>query len=670
MEHRYLALALVCAAAPAAAQTDHAGHAGHAEHAPALAPVVVTAPLITEPLTVETDPKAPRQPVPAADGADLLKNIPGFSVVRKGGTSGDPVLRGLGGSRLNILQDGAEVLGGCGNRMDPPTAYLYPQTFDKVTVVKGPQSVLYGGGNLAGAVLFERRTERFEQPGARLFASALAGANGRNDQVLDASAGAEQGFLRLIGTRAEADDYRDGDGNDVHSRYRRWSGTAIAGWTPSDDTRLEFSIERSDAEAAYADRGMDGSAFDREGYGLRFESEDVSPLLRRVEAQAYYQYVDHVMDNFRLRTPTGGYMVSNPDRKTQGGRVLVELALADATSLSVGADYREDKHRVRNGSGMGGQVPELGAREPDLETRRIGLFAQLEREVGSRGTWLAGARFDKVKAEARQRSADFGGAAAGSEDEDDNVGGFIRYEHQLDPSLLLYAGFGHAERSPDFWERNARFDVDPEKSNQVDLGLSHQAGAVRSNLSLFYAHIDDYILIDWQRNGMGAWQKAGARNIDARTWGFEADTVWTLSAHWRITATVAYVRGDNRSDDTALAQIPPLEGRLALDYDDGTWSAGGLLRLVDAQDRVSVDSGSIAGRDLGETGGFGVFSLHGGYRPNLTLKFTAGIDNLFDKTYAEHLSRSGSDSMIVGYEQTTRVNEPGRVWWLQAAATF
>lgn len=666
MGHKYLALALACAAAPAAAHTDHDDHA---DHGPALTPVVITAPLITDPVTVETDPKAPRQPVPAADGADLLKNIPGFSVVRKGGTSGDPVLRGLAGSRLNILQDGAEVLGGCGNRMDPPTAYLYPQTFDKVTVVKGPQSVLYGGGNLAGAVLFERRTERFHEPGTRLSGSALIGANGRNDQMLDATAGAEQGFLRLIGTRAVADDYRDGDGNAVHSEYRRWSGTAIAGWTPSDDIRLELSVERSDGEAAYADRGMDGSAFDRTGYGLRFESENVSPLLQRVEAKAYYQYVDHVMDNFSLRTPTGGYMVSNPDRRTQGARALAELALSETSLLSVGADFRQDRHRIRSASGMGGQAPMLGAREPDLETRQLGVFAQLEQAVGERGTWLAGARVDRVEAEARQRSANFGGAAAGTEEDDDNIGGFIRYEHRLD-ALLLYAGLGHAERSPDYWERNARFDVAPEKSNQLDLGLGYQGVRVKSNLSLFYARIDDYILIDWARDGMGAWQKVGARNVDARTWGFEADAVWTLSARWRVTATLAYVHGDNRSDDKPLAQIPPLEGSLALDYDDGTWSAGALWRVVDSQDRVSVNSGSIAGRDLGETGGFGVLSLHAGYRPNEALTITAGIDNLFDKTYAEHLSRSGSDSLIVGYERTVRVNEPGRVWWLQAAARF
>ena len=53
------------------------------------------------------------------------KNIPGFSVIRKGGTDGDPVFRGMAASRLSILLDGETILGGCGNCMDPPTAYVF-----------------------------------------------------------------------------------------------------------------------------------------------------------------------------------------------------------------------------------------------------------------------------------------------------------------------------------------------------------------------------------------------------------------------------------------------------------------------------------------------------------------------------------------------------------------
>ena len=68
--------------------------------------MVVTGVRTDAPLNVSTNPKAPRQPVPAHDGADYLKTIPGFSVIRKGGADGDPIFRGMAGSRLSMLVDG------------------------------------------------------------------------------------------------------------------------------------------------------------------------------------------------------------------------------------------------------------------------------------------------------------------------------------------------------------------------------------------------------------------------------------------------------------------------------------------------------------------------------------------------------------------------------------
>ena len=49
-------------------------------------------------------------------------------------------------------------------------------------------------------------------------------------------------------------------------------------------------------------------------------------------------------------------------------------------------------------------------------------------------------------------------------------------------------------------------------------------------------------------------------------------------------------------------------------------------------------------------------------------KLAIGVDNLLDKTYAEHISSSGAT--IAGYEQVDRVNEPGRVFWLQSNLYF
>jgi len=619
--------------------------------------VVVTAPRASDPLTVVTDPKAPRQPVPAHDGADYLKNVPGFSAVRKGGTDGDPVLRGLAGSRLNVLMDGQYILGGCGMRMDPPTAYVFPESYDRITVLKGPQTVRYGGGNIAGTALFERRTRAFEAPGVRGFGGVLVGSFDRHDELLDVTGGSPAGFARVIGTRTSANDYEDGAGNKVHSAYTRWSTSLIGGWTPEADTRVELSVDRSNGEAAYADRAMDGVLFDRTGYGMKFENSGISPLLEKLEAQVYHNYVDHVMDNFSLRPKTAPmYMLINPDRTTQGGRVAGRLALAADTSLTVGLDYQKNEHALRTASGM--TVPDIDAvaRKPDMTFANAGVFAEAERALDERQRLVGGLRLDRLNVDNEKTT----GSGALSRTTDRTRAAFLRYERETGPRTL-YAGFGHAERPADWWERSTynNFWLEPEKSNQLDAGMIHAGEKWRAGLALFYARIDDFILT---RNNMTA------RNIDATTHGLEADTSYALSGRWKASATLAWTRGDNETDGVPLAQVPPLEARLGLAYDDRTWSFGLLARAVDNQDRVDVGSGSIVGQDIGPTPGFTVYSINAGYRPKKGTLITAGIDNLFDKTYAEHISRAGA--AVAGYAQTMRVNEPGRNFWLKASLAF
>ncbi|WP_240002460.1 TonB-dependent copper receptor [Oleisolibacter albus] len=627
-----------------------------------LRPLVVTAPDTVSPLQVETDPKQPRQPVPANDGAGYLKSIPGFSVIRKGGTGGDPVFRGQSGSRLGMLIDGSPVLGGCGMRMDPPTAYAFPEAFDRITVLKGPQSVRYGGGLSGAAVLIERDTARFDMPGLRGNASLLGGTAGRNDQLVDVTAGMAEGYVRVIGTRAHSDDYEDGAGHDVHSAYNRSSGTLVAGWTPDAHTLLEASSEISEARAAYADRMMDGAKFDRNSHRLRFSRDDLSPLVARVEASAYYDYVDHVMDSFSLRRWTGGMMapLSNPDREGYGGRTAVELRPREALTVTLGLDGNHDRHSTRNLTAAeyrAGVDYRDKPRVADLEFTTLGGFIEADYALDKDRVLVAGYRLNRTRAERRS-------VANAPEDTDMLHNGFLRLEQEVTAGavpLTLYAGLGHSERAPDYWERNRLFTLTPEKTTQIDAGLLHRSGRWTGSLSLFANRIDDYMLLS----------SSTGKNVDASQWGGEAELGYAISAQWSVDASLAYVRGHNRSDDRPLAQMPPFEAKLGLTYDDGTWLAGGLARLVSPQNRVDTGWGNIAGTDIGTVGGFAVFSASAGWRPAQGVTLTLGIDNIFDRTYAEALSRAGTASLAgQGYVQTTRVNEPGRTAWLKGSVSF
>ena len=90
-----LALSLFCL--PATVLADTAAQAADAKPEKDIERVQVTGVVLNGPGQLVMDPKAPRQPLPAHDGADYLKTIPGFSVTRKGGADGDAVFRGMAG---------------------------------------------------------------------------------------------------------------------------------------------------------------------------------------------------------------------------------------------------------------------------------------------------------------------------------------------------------------------------------------------------------------------------------------------------------------------------------------------------------------------------------------------------------------------------------------------
>ena len=656
-----------------------------------LEPIVVTAPTMQTPLITRIDPRAPQQPIPANDGASLLKSVPGMSLIRKGGTDGDPVFRGMAASRVNILIDGEHILGGCGMRMDPPTAYVFPDAFDSVKLIKGPQTVLHGPGNSAATVLFERTPARYTQMGGSAKAATTIASDGRVEGYVDAKAGTPQGYVQAIGTYAQANDYQDGSRQLVHSAYKRASLTGIAGWTPDEDTRLEASVINSHGQAAYGDRSMDGSRFDRDNVGLKFEKTRINATLKKVEAQLYYNYIDHVMDNFSLRTPpasSSSWMASNPDRKTTGARLATTLTPDDTHKMMLGLDQQSNTHTVRS-SGMGGEQAapfSSKTRAEDAQFSNWGLFGEVTHMVNDDERMVIGARQDRWQATDKRPAINSGmmslGAnpTAGLQRNKTLTSGFARYEKDWNAQTQTFVGIGHTERAPDYWEliskesansTSAFQAVAPERTTQLDLGLTYQSERLQSFASAYFSQIEDFILIQsnvLKPSGMGTRNSTIARNIDAQTWGGEAGLQYGWTPSWSTLASVAYVHGQNKTDGHALGQISPLESRLGVNWQQGSWAAGGLLRWVAAQHRYATNEGNIVGQDLGSAKGFAITSVHAAYRWQNMWTFSAGIDNLFDQTYAESISRAGA--AVMGYDQTIRVNEPGRVWWFKAQMTL
>lgn len=662
-----------------------------------LDPIVVTGVPDYAPLTVIVDPKAPRQPVPASDGADILKSISGFSTIRKGGSNGDPVLRGMAGSRINIVVDGGGIAGGCPSRMDPPTAYIAPELFDRIVVIKGPETVIHGPGNSAGTVLFERERTRLSEPGWSLDGSLLGGSWDRADGTIDVSGGTPDFYANVVANRTRSDDYDDGNGDRVHSSYKRWNADVAFGWTPDEDTRLHVSAGKGNGQAAYAFSSMDGAQFLRESLGLEFEKKNLTRTFRRLEARAYYNYADHVMDNYTLRDPDPMSMMpmamaSDVDRRTTGGRLAGTFEWSTFT-LVAGLDTTHNVHSVRNGGppdSMLGDYRDL-PRERDARMSTTGAFAEGTWKFADRQRLVSGLRVDRARARGYQLTADDdagGGMDMGGEmsmgDPTPSVSatrgrtlpsGFARWERDLASSpVTVYAGVGHVGRFPDYWELvgghvtasvPAFEALQPEKTTQLDFGARYSDTRLKAWVSAYAGHVSNYILLHHAADMMGA---SYASNVSATTAGGEAGLQYALGTNWKVDASLAYTWGRNNTEHRPLPQLPPLESRLGLTYDAGAWSIGALWRGATAQHRVAIGEGNIVGKDIGPTGGFGVLSLNGGYRLTRGVVLTAGIDNLFDKVYAEHVNAVNEG--LDGYVNTTRINEPGRTAWLKAGLRF
>ena len=673
-----LCCALLAPAALAAETPDE-----HATHANEISPLVITAIAPSSPLTIVTNPKDPRQPVPASDGGDYLKTIPGFALIRNGGTNGEPILRGMFGSRLNILTNGGQMIGACPGRMDTPTSYIAPETYDKLTVIKGPQSVQWGPGSSAGTVLFEREPEHFGELGSRINASVLAGSNGRFDKTLDAAIGGTQGYLRVIGNTAHSDDYKDGDGHTVPSRYDKWNGDVALGWTPDADTLLELTAGKGDGEARSAGRGMDGSQYKRESLGLRFEKSNIGDVLDKLEAQVYYNYADHVMDNYTLRTPSGTGMMAGPmgvnvDRRTLGARIKATWRWADVQLIS-GIDAQTNEHRTRSGMGIDTYKAQNWTKDADFHN--YGAFAELTWYAAERDRVITGARLDRASAKDFRARLGSGMMSKPNPTQDKTradtlPSGFVRYEHDMANSpTTVYAGLGHVQRFPDYWELfspnsgpagsvNAFDAIKPEKTTQLDVGLQYKTQDLEAWVSAYAGVIHDYILFDYTQTS------SQAQNINARIMGGELGAAYQLTEHWKADATLAYAWGKNTTDGKALPQMPPLDTRLGLTYSEDDWSAGALWRVVARQDRIDRNAGNVVGKDYGKSAGFGVFSLNGAYRINKNLKVSAGVDNLLDKTYSEHLNMAGNAGFGYPSNDPTAINEPGRTLWTKVDVSF
>lgn len=638
----------------------------------------------------EAEPAAPDQSrVLPADGGEFLDQINGVSASRFGGRGLEPVVRGQSQTQLNIILDGAYVHGGCPNRMDPPASWAALETYEKVTVEKGVQSLQHGSGGSGGTVLFERATNLITDPkgGVSGDVSLTGMSNGvKHDVSADVIGNTDSVYGRVFAQDREADNYEDGNGDEVRSSYKHRQYGLVLGYTPTEQRLFEYTIEQNDFEdALYPGAGMDSPEEEGTIHRLKYHDE-FSGAVKRMEFEAYLSDIDHVMDNFSLRV--GNPMMQRETvttSKTTGGKLLLQSTVGK-TEIDYGLNI-QNRERDAQLNNINMNVP-LFLMWPGATTDQTGVFVEAKSPVSSASTLKYGVRVDRVEASASKADSKVNAGmptanamytmAYGTTADDvseTNVGALLRYELALSPTTSFFTGLSRTIRTADETERylakwgaaGTRWvgnpNLDPEKHLQLDLGLAGKTKARSWSGSVFFDDVTDYILRDTARGQDGIVLTDNSeiyRNVDARLYGVELESAVNLSDNWEVSAQVAYVRRKNTTDDRDIAQTPPLNGKVQLDYKSASWAGGARVRFADNQDKVD----DLSKQEIGESAGYGVVDLYGRYQFNRSTKLRFGVDNVFDRVYANHINRAD------GFNDAVRVNEPGMNVWAKLQTRF
>ncbi len=630
----------------------------------------------------------------AYDGGDFLSTLPGISVGRMGGRAVEPIIHGQQQTQLNIINDGAYIHGAGPNRMDPPSSFAAPETFDTITVLRGYQSVQHGAGGTGGTILFDRNPLPFDEEKVE-WSTDLSTGYESNGNIKNASAdvaGGNSTFqVRAIATAADGQNYEDGKGEKVRSAFESRSLSLLPTWTPTENTQIKAGIETtSTRDVLFAGAGMDSPEDDSVTYRFAIDHTVEHDILRNLSFNTYNSNVDHLMDNFSLRNNTGMKMRADASSDTFGGTISSDLLLNNIP-LTVGANLQNNARDAKRFSGLpaaSNATTEQSYLWPDATLRQTGLFVEAEPALATNTFLKVGGRYDYVKAKADAADRTFGALSANAlylqhygtqatEQEEHNFGGLLRLEHNLTDETTLFAGVSRSVRTADATERfmagNSGMagnrwvgnpNLDPEKHHQIDIGISKSSNKYHASLSGYYDDVSDFIMRDRARGQDGIIANSGEtiyRNIDATIAGLELETAYQITPKWDLGGTLSWTYGQNDEDDDALAQIPPLEGNVSLGYNEQDWSVGTRVNFASKQTRIDSNTSQ---RDVQKTSGWATMDLYGSYdiKP---FEVQFGASNIFDNEYALHLSRSNAFDPV-----EVQINEPGRSFFLKLYARF
>lgn len=618
------------------------------------------------------------------DVGDLLKGVPGFGLIKRGGYALDPVFRSFKYEQLNLVYDGGiQVTHACPARMDPASTHINPDEIEKLELIKGPFSVRYGP-SMGGVINIVTKAPALDSDGLGAFVETGYETNGAGKLLRGGlNAGGRQWGMELSGGHKDYDNYQNGDGLTIPTAFQTSDYSLKSSFRPTDNQLWSLSWRQSfGRDILHAGLMMDTDKDDSSVLALDYQARNLGKTLFSLSAKAYGSRVDHVMSNQRRPNFMMTEAVAEVQSTTLGGKIEAGLTPAAKTLLYAGLDYRYvgrqgDRTRLLKRNMMTGELlPEpkifLDPIWQDAGIHTLGLYLENQWLPSAQWSLLGGLRMDVINTTLGDPAADFTAQYAELETNNEiNISGHISLNYFAGKDWQLQLALGRGVRTANMIERYINHftvgrdpyeylgnpNLRPEANHQAELSARFENEEWSASGNIFYSYITDFITAridpELPRKYMPMSEPRFARrftNIDAATQaGFEGQIAYRWHKNWSAGGQIAYTHARNLDWKEPLAEIPPLEGALGLRYQRAKWWADGRLRMVANQNRISENFGETT------TPGFQTLDLRLGLTPWKSLSLGFSALNLLDENYYEHLSR-----VYLNMPESGLLYEPGK----------
>lgn len=588
----------------------------------------------------------------ASKTPDILTGTEGLLIQKTNAGGGSPYIRGLIGKQVLIMVDGVR-LNNSFYRFGPHQ-YLNtidPNIIERIEVVRGPASVLYGSDALGGVinVITKRRTD-FTRAAAAEGLLQLHAETADRQITGRVQIEGNQGALGLLGgiSAKQFGDLRGGGetGTQVPTGYDEAAADMKLNY------RLDGTRELILAHQFSRQYDVPKTSEVTLGNKLKFNYEPQIRSLTYLEYRAKGAgagFFDSMRLNVSYNRQKEGEEIINLSSPTTETREITEVrttglvaelgsAIGKHQRLTYGFDHYQDGFATRNSRVdlTTGTATEIAPGTPNgANYTAWGVYLQDEIKFTPRFDAVLGARYSRFAADGELlgNQLDFNGGQLTA-----SAHGLVR----VAPHWNLVGGIAQGYRAPNMEDFFGRVDfvseipntqLRPEQSINREIGLKYYAPQTSGDIFVYEADYDDLIVRSTVSPGVK--QRQNLRTATIR--GFEAGIKHAFAQQWSAAGNLAYTWGEDRDSGQPLQRIPPLSGMLRVRYDRSAKDWYEVYSLfAGKQTRLSPEDLTDARIPAGGTPGYATLNVRAGFKPSRDQEWQVRLENIGDIKYKSH----------------------------------